>query len=118
MTTPSEWIEHRRGDGELLGWMRPDGEHFVVIDLLGRELSAPLDWFEAETLLETTGMSYLADAYALRLEDGEWTRVRITEVSANRVRVKLEDWGDITVPTREYILPFPPTQDLRVFGGN
>lgn len=98
--------------------MRPAGEAFVVIDLLGRELSAPLDWFEAEALLEATGLSYLADAYELRLEDGEWTRVRITEVSANRVRVKLEDWGDVNVPAREYILPFPPGQDLRVFEGN
>lgn len=89
-----------------------------MIDLLGRELSEPLDWFEAETLLEATGMSYLADAYELRVEDDEWVRVRITEVSANRIRVKLEDWGDIKVPTREYILPFPPTADLRVFAGN
>ena len=115
MTTPSDWIEHRRGDGALLGWIRPAGEAFVVIDLLGREISEPLDWFDAETLLEATGMSYLADAYELRLEDGQWTRVRITEVSTRRVRVKLEDWGDMKAPTREYILPFPPTGDLRLF---
>jgi hypothetical protein len=28
-----DWIEHRRGlDGELLGWMRPADDGFVVID--------------------------------------------------------------------------------------
>ena len=44
-----EWIEHRRGmDGELLGWMRPADDGFVVIDLLGRELTGVVDWFEAE----------------------------------------------------------------------
>jgi len=23
MSIPADWIEHRRGDGEQLGWMRP-----------------------------------------------------------------------------------------------
>ncbi|MBF4458602.1 hypothetical protein [Pseudoclavibacter sp. VKM Ac-2867] len=113
MTAPSDWIEHRRGDGELLGWMRPRGDGFVVIDLLGRERSDAIDWLAAETLLEETGIGYLADAYELRLEDGHWTRVRITEVSAVRIRVKREDWGDMTVPHNEYLLPFPPAGDLR-----
>jgi len=36
MSIPADWIEHRRGDGERLGWMRPLGGLFVVIDLLGR----------------------------------------------------------------------------------
>lgn len=41
----NDWIEHRRGDRELLGWMRSQGEGFVVIDLLGREISAEKeDW--------------------------------------------------------------------------
>lgn len=98
--------------------MRPHDDGFVVIDLLGRERSGALEWLEAETLLEETGMGYLADAYEVRLEDGSWARARITEVSAVRVRVKREDWGDITVPTREYLLPFPPKDDLRPLGGS
>lgn len=118
MATPSDWIEHRRGDGELLGWLRPQGEDFVVVDLLGRERSEALDWFDAETLLEATGIGYLADAYELRLDDGSWLRVRITEVSASRIRVKRDDWGDITVPALEYMLPFPPSGDLRTIEGS
>ncbi|WP_333909606.1 hypothetical protein [Pseudoclavibacter terrae] len=113
MTSPSDWIEHRRGDGELLGWMRPHGDGFVVIDLLGRECSGELDWFEAETLLDDLGIGYLADAYELRLENGAWLRVRITEVSTVRVRVKRDDWGDITVPNVEFTLSFPPNDELR-----
>ncbi|NYF13887.1 hypothetical protein HDC34_002181 [Pseudoclavibacter sp. JAI123] len=113
MTSPSDWIEHRRGDGELLGWMRPHGDGFVVIDLLGRECSGELDWFEAETLIEETGIGYLADPYELRLGGCEWVRVRITEVSVSQVRVKLEDWGDVNVPTVEHVLAFPPGDDLR-----
>lgn len=93
--------------------MRPHGEGFVVIDLLGRECSGALDWFEAETLLDDLGIGYLADAYELRLENGAWLRVRITEVSTVRVRVKRDDWGDITVPNVEFTLSFPPNDELR-----
>lgn len=93
--------------------MRPHGDGFVVIDLLGRECSGALDWFEAETLLDDLGIGYLADAYELRLENGAWLRVRITEVSTVRVRVKRDDWGDITVPNVEFTLSFPPNDVLR-----
>ena len=43
-----DWIEHRRGDGELLGWMSPGGEGFVPVDLFGRPLADPVDWLAAE----------------------------------------------------------------------
>lgn len=118
MTIGADWIEHRRGDGELIGWMRPEGDGFVVVDLLGRELSGELDWLAAEELLDATGIGYLADAYELRLDDGSWMRVRITEVSGDRVRVKRDDFGDITVPLREWQLAFPPGSELRPFTGD
>jgi hypothetical protein len=35
----AEWIEHRRQDGEPIGWVRPEGEEFVPVDRLGRDLS-------------------------------------------------------------------------------
>lgn len=111
---PEDWIEHRRGiDGEILGWMRPDGDGFVVIDLLGRERSDALDWLDAEELLEQLGIGYLADAYELRLESGAWLRVRLAEVSSHRIRVKKDDWGDMTAPQLFYDLPFPPGDVLR-----
>jgi hypothetical protein len=64
------WIEHRRGDGELVGWMRPEGEGFVAVDLLGRDRSAAVEWLEAEELLDELGIGYLADAYLLRRGGG------------------------------------------------
>ena len=78
-----DWIEHRRGDGELLGWMSPEGEEFVPIDLLGRPLTDPVDWLAAEEVLEAVGIGYLADPYELKLDDGQWLRVRVTEVSTD-----------------------------------
>ena len=91
MPAPLEWIEHRRGDRERLGWMRPEGEGFVVIDLLGRELTDAVDWFEAETTLDDLGIGYLADPFELLLETGTWLRVRIMEVSTEGIRVKRDD---------------------------
>jgi hypothetical protein len=109
-----DWIEHRRGlDGELLGWMKPVGEGYIVIDLLGRERTGVLDWLAAEEALDDLGIGYLADAYELRLESGDWLRVRMAEVSAREIRVKKDDWGDMSAPQLYYTLPFPAPETLR-----
>ena len=108
-----EWIEHRREDGERVGWLRPDGGGFVPIDLLGRELSGPTDWLTGEEMLESAGIGYLADRYQLRLDDGRWMRVRITEVSTDRIVVKKDDFGAIDAPQIVYTLPFPLPENLR-----
>jgi hypothetical protein len=123
MPVPPDWIEHRRGDGELLGWMRVAGaadgsDGFVVIDLLGRERNdltrgRAVDWLDAEAALDRLGIGYLADPYELLLDDGRWLRVRITEVSTERVRVTRDDWGAIDVPAVGYTLGFPAPAELR-----
>ena len=77
MCMPEDWIEHRRGlDGELLGWMIPVDGGFVAIDLLGRARTDVVDWLNAEEALDDLGIGYLADPYELRLDSGEWLRVR------------------------------------------
>ncbi|WP_105565799.1 hypothetical protein [Microbacterium halophytorum] len=108
-------IEHRRNlDGETLGWMRPEGEGFVVVDLLGHERTGVVDWFEAERTLDELGLSYLAEPYELLHDDGTWLRVRIAEVHAGRVRVKEDDGGAVGAPQVYYELPVPvPADRLR-----
>ncbi len=109
-----DWIEHRRGvDGELLGWMKPVGNGFIVIDLLGREKTEIVDWLDGEEFLEELGIGYLADPYELRLDDGRWLRVRLAEVSSNEIRAKKDDWGDMEAPQLFYTIPFPATDILR-----
>ncbi len=108
------WIEHRRGrDGERLGWivMRDDG--FVAVDLLGRELTDVVDWEIAETTLDDHGIGYLAELYELRLDDGQWLRVRIAEVTPARIEVKQDDGGAVGAPQVYYRLPFPAPSTLR-----
>ncbi|MFC5928819.1 hypothetical protein D6T64_08750 [Cryobacterium melibiosiphilum] len=109
-----DWIEHRRGrDRELLGWLRPAGDGFVVVDLLGRDRSEVVDWLTGEEALESLGIGYLADPYELRLDSGQWLRVRITEVSAHTISVKRDDWGAIDIPQLNFTVSFPAIDELR-----
>ena len=94
--------------------MLPEGDGFVVIDLLGRRRSEALDWLAAEEALETLGIGYLADMYELRLETGEWIRVRLAEVSPTQILAKLDDWGAVGAPQVYYPLEFPMPKNLRV----
>lgn len=113
MPIPADWVAHRRDDRELLGWVRPAGDGFVAVDLLGRERTDVVEWWEAERTLDDLGIGYLADPYELRHDDGRRLRVRITQVSTDAIRVKNEDWGAIDIPLVEHILPFPAPDALR-----
>lgn len=114
---PTDWIEHRRPDGETLGWMIPDGDGFRVRDLLGRELTPePLEWLEAEELLDDLGIGYLADRWTLRFPDGTERPVRIAEASERGVTVVADEFGIASAvggrPER-FHLPFPAPAELR-----
>ena len=114
---PADWIEHRRPDGEVLGWMVPEGEGFRVRDLLGRELtSRPVDWLEGEELLESLGIGYLADRWELTLPDGTQRPVRIAEASPRGVTVVGDEYGAasaVGAVLDRFRLPFPAPQELR-----
>lgn len=113
---PADWTPHRRDDGELLGWIRPDGAHWVAVDLLGRPASSAVEWLEAEDALEERGLSWLADPWMLERADAGILRVRLVEVTpggggeVGRVVVKADDGGAIggpPVPRFELAWPAP-----------
>ena len=105
---PETWIEHRRpGDRERLGWIRPDGDGFVAHDALGREATGTVDWLTAEEALEERGLHWLADLYQLDLPDGTRERVRLVEVTPERVVVKVDDFGAVDVVTRQLCAAVP-----------
>ena len=114
---PANWIEHRRPDGEVLGWMMADGDGFRVFDLLGRERTGgPVDWLEAEELLEALGIGYLADRWTLRLADGTERPVRISEASSRGITVVGDEYGAasaVGAVLDRFRLPFPAPQELR-----
>ena len=111
---PDDWIEHRRGDRERLGWIRPaDRDLWIAVDLLGRALTPPVDWLAAEEALEAAGIGYLAEIYVLADPDGLERRVRIAEVSERRILVKDDDFGAVGIPQVYTELPFPAPPSLR-----
>lgn len=110
----ANWIEHRRTeDGERVGWIKPVDDGFVAIDLLGRPVTEVVDWMRAEEVLDGRGLGYLAEPHELRLESGAWLRVRIAEASPLRIRVKKDDWGDMSAPQVYYEVSFPVDDSLR-----
>lgn len=110
-----DWIEHSRADGVVLGWMEPNGDGFIVIDLLGRPRTDAVDWLTAEETLDALGIGYLGEPHELRLEAGEWIRVRITEASPRGIRLKKDDWGAQAVgaPQEFFTVEFPAPPYLR-----
>lgn len=119
-TPHPEWTPHRRDDGELLGWIHPEGDDWVAVDVLGRVLSEPTGWLDAEVALETTGIAWLADPWVLEGEDGGPLRVRIVEVTPDddgrpgRIVVKVDDFGDMTrPPATPVVLAWPIPDRLR-----
>lgn len=111
MSVPEHWIEHRRGDNELVGWIVVEGDDFATVDLLGR-ISEPTDWFHAEQHLNELGIGYLASPYAFKTDQGDWVRVKLLEVSTEGIKMMGEDFGDITADLPTYIVPFPPGERL------
>lgn len=109
----SDWTPHRREDGELVGWIRPDGADWTAVDLLGREIAVAVEWLDAEEALEAHGIRYLADVWMLEGEAAQPLRVRMVEVTPEHIVVKVDDFGDVGGTMRRFELPWPLPARLR-----
>lgn len=111
---PTDWIEHRRPtDREMVGWIRPDGDDWVAVSLLGTELTGPVDWLTAEEALDEADLSWLGDVWMLEQAESSPLRVRLVEVTPDRVVVQTDDFGAIDAPVERYVLPWPAPSRLR-----
>ena len=116
---PADWTPHRRDDGELVGWIRPEGDGWVAIDVLGHAASAAVEWMEAEAALEARGLAWLADVWMLEREGSAPLRVKLVEVTPGsvgergRVVVQTDDFGAIDAPVERFELPWPSPATLR-----
>lgn len=111
---PADWTPHRRPDDrEPIGWIRPEGDDWVAVDLLGRDVSPPLDWLEAEEAIEARGIGWLADIWMLEHDAGPPLRVKLVEVTPDGVVVQTDDFGAIDAPVERFALPWPAPGRLR-----
>ncbi|GAA4185082.1 hypothetical protein GCM10022288_06600 [Gryllotalpicola kribbensis] len=118
MSVPADWLEFRRSDRELVGWLRPDGEGWMPVDLLGRDAApAALDLDRAEGVLDELGIGFLAERWSLE-RDGVAVPVRLSEVSVDAIVVVDDAYGSAAVvaPGRRratWTLPWPAPATLR-----
>lgn len=110
---PDDWTPHRRDDGERIGWIRPDGDAWTAIDVLGRVVAASVEWLDAEEALEQRGLAFLAEPWMLERGDEKPVRVRLVEVTPARIVVKVDDYGDMSRPHEGVVLPWPLPPQLR-----
>ncbi|GAA3210659.1 hypothetical protein ACFP63_02830 [Oerskovia jenensis] len=111
---PADWIPHRRPDDrEHVGWIRPEGDGWVAVSLLGHDVTEQVDWLDAEEALDSTGLSWLADVWMLEDEEHDPLRVRLVEVTPERVVVQTDDFGAIDAHVVRYELPWPAPARLR-----
>lgn len=92
---PVNWTEHRRDDdNELLGFLRPTDAGVVPVTVFGYPLGEPADEADGERVLESVGLSYLADTWTLAVEGRpEPISVRIVEASPETLVVQNVDYG-------------------------
>jgi hypothetical protein len=91
---PTAWVPYHRMDGELIGYLMADGRDLVVpMNLVGHPVGEAMDVFAAEQTLEDVGLSYLAEQWLLRQDDGSEKRVVIIEIDADHVVVGDADFA-------------------------
>ena len=115
---PQTWIEHRRADdNELLGYLRPADDvagQFIPVTVFGCPVGDPADEYDAQQVLESVGLSYLADQWLLTLDGrAEPISVQIVEASPQRVVVKNVDFGYEGDIGRIFVLEVPEDGRLR-----
>lgn len=111
---PPRWIPYRRPtDDELVGYLVPDGEDMVPVTLFGYPLSGSEERVDAEQRLAVSGLSCLADHWELAQPDGSAIRVKIREITPDRLVVTVDDFGAGGTMNDAVVLEVPETGRLR-----
>lgn len=92
---PESWREHRRDDdNELLGYIDELHGMFQARSLFGFPLGKGGDETSAEHLLDSLGLSYLADRWLLTIDGrDDPITVQIAETSPAVVTMRSVDYG-------------------------
>ncbi len=106
---PDDWMPHHRADGETVGYVHlAEGGLFQAHDLLGRALGTPGEWLAIESMLDEHSIAWLDGTWSYAIEEGRAVRVRIAELSGERVVLVEDRLGSVegAAPQR-YEVPVP-----------
>lgn len=115
---PATWLPHRRDeDDELLGYLCPvegSTDRFVPVTVFGYPLADDGDEHGARQVLDSVGLSYLADRWLLTVDEHPYpVSVEIVEASPDQVRVKNVDFSYPADIGKIFILGVPVSGALR-----
>jgi hypothetical protein len=111
---PADWTPHHRSsDRELVGWIRPEGDAWVAVSLFGDELTAPVEWLDAEDALDESSLAWLGEVWMLEQPGAEALRVRLVELTGERIVLQTDDFGAVGTAVTRFELPWPPPPELR-----
>jgi hypothetical protein len=107
----------RAEDDELLGYLCPvddSAERFVPVTVFGYPLGNEADEHDAQHVLDSVGLSYLADRWLLTLDEHpDPISVEIVEASPDQVRVKNVDFSYPADIGQIWVLSVPVSGPLR-----
>src|SRR4051794_22350188 len=115
---PVTWIPHRRAeDDELLGYLCPvegPADRFVPLTVFGYPLADATDEHDAQQVLDSVGLSYLADRWLLTVDGHpDPISVEIVEAGPDQVRVKNVDFSSPADIGKVFALGVPVGGALR-----
>jgi len=85
---PGHWQPVRRADGETVGYVAPEHDDLVALDLLGHELGRAADPQDAHDLVVHRGLASLARFWDWTDADGVTRRVHVVHVRPGRALVR------------------------------
>jgi len=105
---PRHWTPYRRPrDGELVGYLAPEGELVVPLTVFGSPLAEAVAWSRAIEVLERDGLSSLSERWLLQLDGGDEIMVMILSAFPDRVEVVRADYGIYSHDSDRYTLAVP-----------
>lgn len=113
---PVDWIDHRRADGEVVGYLVFEGDAWTPHSLLGVPVGKPGELADAETRLDELGLAALIEPWEFVDGSGAARRVVIREINRSFVTIQSAEFALVagaSTASREVMKLDLPTERLR-----
>lgn len=104
---PRHWTPVTRDDGEAVGYVAPDGEAFVALDLLGTELGRAGWEDEARDVVVVRGLASVGRSWDWTDDTGTARRVHVVHVRPGAATVRTGHANVVGADGRTFTLELP-----------